>query len=102
LRTTDLVEDYDAVECACEDARDYAAPADSEFFDYGFSIWMCISAPSDFWSNWMTSDAFIWLCMPVPMRRAAYKLAERLRILPITIAPISSAYPQERRVWRRL
>lgn len=37
LRTTDSVEDYDEIERTCENVRDEADVADSEFFDYGIS-----------------------------------------------------------------
>lgn len=81
LRTTDLVEDYDAVERACEDARDYVAPADSEFFDYGFSH-LDVHQRAKRFLEQLDDIGRIYLALhacadaPEPL----YKLAERLRI----------------------
>ena len=81
LRTTDLVEDYDEVERSCEDARDYAAPADKEFFDYGLSHQDVQQRARGFLTQ-LDEIARLYLALhacadaPEPL----YKLAERLHI----------------------
>jgi hypothetical protein len=81
LRTTELVENYDEVERTCEDARDYAAPADGEFFDYGISHQDVHQRAQTFLVK-LDEIGRIYLALhacadaPEPL----YKLAQRLRI----------------------
>jgi hypothetical protein len=81
LRTTDLVENYDEVERTCEDARDYAAPSDGEFFDYGISH-QDVHQRAKCFLNQLDDTGRIYLALhacadaPEPL----YKLAERMRI----------------------
>lgn len=81
LRTTDWVENYDEVERSCEDAHDYAVPADSEFFEYGFSHLEVHQRARGFLEQ-LDEIGRLYLALnacadaPEPL----YKLAERLRI----------------------
>lgn len=81
LRTTDLVEDYEEVERACEEAHDHSAPADGEFFDYGFSRQDVHQRAQSFLEQ-LDEIGRVYLALhacadaPEPL----YKLAERLRI----------------------
>jgi hypothetical protein len=81
LRTTDLVEDYDEVERTCEEARDYAPPVDSEFFEYGISHQDVHSRAKHFLGR-LDDIGRVYLALnacadaPEPL----YKLAKELRI----------------------
>lgn len=81
LRSTDHVESYEEAERTCEALSTYSIPADSEFFDYGFSHDE-VHQKAKLFLGELDEVSRIYLALhacadaPEPL----YKLAERLRI----------------------